>query len=152
MSSIQEAIYRDLRRGKGPAQSFVALSDKQERQGETTTDDFHERLQERRLEERKRRAAEGGICGGFNDRQDVSSMQRTSSASLEEGDCDEFGRRVKKASGEQAASKSERAKAALERLRQRAVKNSEKSDSSGRRERSRDRSKSRGRSRSDHPR
>eukprot|EP00406_Dinophysis_acuminata_P029154 CAMPEP_0179335984 /NCGR_PEP_ID=MMETSP0797-20121207/66785_1 /TAXON_ID=47934 /ORGANISM="Dinophysis acuminata, Strain DAEP01" /LENGTH=67 /DNA_ID=CAMNT_0021049409 /DNA_START=18 /DNA_END=218 /DNA_ORIENTATION=+ len=67
MSSIQEAIYKDTRRGKPAMPNFVALTSKQEGQGETTNDEFHTRLQERREEERQRRIAEGGRGGGYND-------------------------------------------------------------------------------------
>eukprot|EP00927_Polykrikos_kofoidii_P072144 TRINITY_DN68296_c0_g1_i1.p2 TRINITY_DN68296_c0_g1~~TRINITY_DN68296_c0_g1_i1.p2 ORF type:complete len:175 (-),score=31.06 TRINITY_DN68296_c0_g1_i1:154-678(-) len=122
MSSIHEAIYKDIRRDKGPMPNFVALTSKQEKQGDTTDDDFHNRIQARRLEERERRALEGGRGGGFNDRQDTVSSFRGSVES--HGGVDDFGRRVADRSSASSgrASSSDRAKAALERLQQSTIK------------------------------
>merc|ERR1712113_237161 len=71
---------------------------------------------ERQLK-RHLREAEGGRAGGFNDRQLVERVP------VVEDDCefDEFGRRKRvKAAAKQEVSKNERAKLALERLRQKA--------------------------------
>merc|ERR1711957_30970 len=81
-----------------------------------STDDFHERLQQRRAEERDKRMLEGGRGGGFNDRQEAKCER--SSVVVDESGLDEFGRRVNK-KGDQPTSKAARAQAALERLKQR---------------------------------
>lgn len=120
MSSIHEAIYKDTRRNKGPMPNFVALTSHQERQGDTTNDDFHQRLQERRLEERQKRLAEGGRGGGYNDRQEISYNTGGKSSAEDDEKYDEFGRRKAKP-GQLPGSKSARAQAALERLRQKSM-------------------------------
>mmetsp|Transcript_120648 Transcript_120648/g.341129 ORF Transcript_120648/g.341129 Transcript_120648/m.341129 type:complete len:154 (-) Transcript_120648:201-662(-) len=146
MSSIHEAIYKDTRRGKPPMPNFVALTSHQERQGDCTNDDFHERCQQRRLEERQRRMAEGGRGGGFNDRQDPNDRIPKVGAEDKAGDYDEFGRRVvnRTALGEAAASKTARAQAALERLRQksRGMPKAASEDRCSRRDRSRSQQRS----------
>lgn len=122
MSSIHEAIYKDTRRGKGPMPNFVALTSHQERQGDTTNDDFHQRLQERRAEERQKRQAEGGRAGGYFDRQDRANKDVASTSNGEADEkYDEFGRRKAKPGDLPGGSKSARAQAALERLRQNAL-------------------------------
>merc|ERR1719188_2837117 len=112
MSSIAEAIYKDVTKGKVKP-NFVALTSSQERKGETTADDFHQRCVERRAEERAKRLAEGGRGGGFNDRQEPVARKANE---VDEGGLDEFGRRKSSSSGEAPVSKSARAQAALERL------------------------------------
>mmetsp|Transcript_44210 Transcript_44210/g.127746 ORF Transcript_44210/g.127746 Transcript_44210/m.127746 type:complete len:135 (+) Transcript_44210:196-600(+) len=129
MSSIQEAIYRDQRKGKGHMPNFIALTNKQEKQGGTTNDDFHERIQERRMEERRRREAEGGIGGGYNDRQNFQVAAKP--AEVADG-FDDFGRRKTPVAGSTSASSSKKTKAelALERLRQNAMKGMARRDRS----------------------
>jgi len=125
MSSIQEAIYKDTRRNRGQQQNFVALTNKQERENGRANDEYHERLAEKRMEERKRREAEGGVGGGYNDRAGQVVTTRNMSAEVCDG-FDDFGRRrVAPAGGRGAAgaaSRTSRAQAALERLRLNAVK------------------------------
>mmetsp|Transcript_116001 Transcript_116001/g.231223 ORF Transcript_116001/g.231223 Transcript_116001/m.231223 type:complete len:174 (-) Transcript_116001:98-619(-) len=122
MSSIHEAIYKAShkeKRGRGPMPNFVALTSHQERQGDTTNDDFHQRLQDLRAEERQRRYAEGGSCGGYNDRQDPRDRVAAARATDEDDNFayDEFGRRKRSRATEDGQSGS-KAQAALERLRQ----------------------------------
>mmetsp|Transcript_79132 Transcript_79132/g.219955 ORF Transcript_79132/g.219955 Transcript_79132/m.219955 type:complete len:135 (+) Transcript_79132:111-515(+) len=77
---------------------------------------FEQQRRQDREARRSARDAEGGRGGGYNDRQEVVKR----SAAVDDGEYDDFGRRVKgKASGaEQKQSKTDRAAAALERLRQ----------------------------------
>mmetsp|Transcript_15751 Transcript_15751/g.35363 ORF Transcript_15751/g.35363 Transcript_15751/m.35363 type:complete len:167 (+) Transcript_15751:14-514(+) len=144
MSSIHDALYRDSRKGKPPMPNFVALTSHQEKQGSTSTDDFHLRLQERRAEERNRRLAEGGRGGGYNDRQDPQE-KKPSTNNEDDFEIDEFGRRRRRGVAS-AASKSARAEAALARLRRMGTSkaDAEPKDASGHREGGKDRSRSRG--------
>eukprot|EP00929_Paragymnodinium_shiwhaense_P107556 TRINITY_DN7370_c1_g1_i2.p1 TRINITY_DN7370_c1_g1~~TRINITY_DN7370_c1_g1_i2.p1 ORF type:complete len:156 (+),score=33.58 TRINITY_DN7370_c1_g1_i2:125-592(+) len=155
MSSIQAAIFNDcqkgrLRVGEGN-RNFVALTSSQEANGHDTVDDFHEQMRVRREAVREQRKAEGGRAGGWNERQDVGGGRRQQSAEADdEGGIDEFGR-VRKGSKASAGaeSKADRAKAALERLRQRAAGSTKKQDERqgssrhGRHSRSRSRSRRR---------
>eukprot|EP00927_Polykrikos_kofoidii_P063265 TRINITY_DN58081_c0_g1_i2.p1 TRINITY_DN58081_c0_g1~~TRINITY_DN58081_c0_g1_i2.p1 ORF type:complete len:129 (-),score=20.11 TRINITY_DN58081_c0_g1_i2:202-588(-) len=70
---------------------------------------------------RQLREAEGGRAGGYNDRQDVSDRRKAYEE--DEDGFDDFGRRRGKRSGaEDAASRADRARIALERLKKKAVK------------------------------
>mmetsp|Transcript_60941 Transcript_60941/g.122181 ORF Transcript_60941/g.122181 Transcript_60941/m.122181 type:complete len:132 (+) Transcript_60941:116-511(+) len=75
--------------------------------------EFERRRQQELEERRAQRQAEGGRGGGFNERQKVEAKER---APADEDGYDDFGRRVTGRSG----GKADKAKAALERLRQRA--------------------------------
>mmetsp|Transcript_19146 Transcript_19146/g.30754 ORF Transcript_19146/g.30754 Transcript_19146/m.30754 type:complete len:155 (-) Transcript_19146:90-554(-) len=146
MTSIQAAIYQDTRKGNAPAKNFVALTSKQENAGVTTNDDFHQRLQERRTEERQRRMAEGGRAGGYMDRQDPAD-RASSSSRVEDEEYDDFGRR-KTGAANTFATKSSRNQAALERLRQNALKKSSAQNATSHVESGRDRSRSQKKERS----
>eukprot|EP00927_Polykrikos_kofoidii_P055898 TRINITY_DN50084_c0_g1_i1.p1 TRINITY_DN50084_c0_g1~~TRINITY_DN50084_c0_g1_i1.p1 ORF type:complete len:171 (+),score=30.96 TRINITY_DN50084_c0_g1_i1:90-602(+) len=157
MSSIQEAVALDIFKNRGPSRfnPVVQNSGQQRTDGNIYVEADMRRLQERQ-ERRMIRMAEGGRGGGYNDRQEPGSRQNESAVQdADEGELDDFGRR--KIRRGQTTSKSERAQAALQRLRDRsnvaaAGKRREgsrgRSRSTSRGRRARSRSTSRGRSRS----
>eukprot|EP00928_Gymnodinium_smaydae_P052025 TRINITY_DN3574_c0_g1_i1.p1 TRINITY_DN3574_c0_g1~~TRINITY_DN3574_c0_g1_i1.p1 ORF type:complete len:174 (-),score=48.09 TRINITY_DN3574_c0_g1_i1:189-710(-) len=111
---------------------------------------FAEQNRREAEERRAKRTAEGGRGGGFNDRQDV---EYRASKDAEQGEYDDFGRRVKHRGADGAAgagggatpatTKAERAAAALARLRDKGKQPTSRSDAAARRgDRSRSRSRS----------
>eukprot|EP00928_Gymnodinium_smaydae_P010783 TRINITY_DN14064_c0_g1_i2.p1 TRINITY_DN14064_c0_g1~~TRINITY_DN14064_c0_g1_i2.p1 ORF type:complete len:161 (-),score=39.22 TRINITY_DN14064_c0_g1_i2:153-635(-) len=122
MSSIQEAIEKDFRKGRA-ARTFnpVVMSHKQEAEAGNVHDEFHQRIQEQRAEVRAQRMAEGGRGGGYNERAGQVVATAASSGRDATGGYDDFGRRVSGAAsdGDVRMSKAARARAALERLHKR---------------------------------
>merc|ERR1712039_242101 len=122
-----------------------ALSDHQERDGEVNPDDCTERVKEARRIAREKRLAEGGRGGGDNDRQENLEKDKVITPEVDpETNLDEFGRRrYSKGAAEGSITKEARAKAALERLRQKGVAKDKASDGAtsnvGRSDRSRSR-------------
>eukprot|EP00928_Gymnodinium_smaydae_P010782 TRINITY_DN14064_c0_g1_i1.p1 TRINITY_DN14064_c0_g1~~TRINITY_DN14064_c0_g1_i1.p1 ORF type:complete len:189 (-),score=39.73 TRINITY_DN14064_c0_g1_i1:107-673(-) len=95
MSSIQEAIEKDFRKGRA-ARTFnpVVMSHKQEAEAGNVHDEFHQRIQEQRAEVRAQRMAEGGRGGGYNERAGQVVATAASSGRDATGGYDDFGRRV----------------------------------------------------------
>mmetsp|Transcript_59846 Transcript_59846/g.192655 ORF Transcript_59846/g.192655 Transcript_59846/m.192655 type:complete len:140 (+) Transcript_59846:133-552(+) len=102
--------------------------------------EFERRRQQELQERRVQRMAEGGRGGGLNDRQTV--VEKGPAPPPDEDGYDDFGRRVAGRSGVPAdgakSASSQRATAALERLRQRAT--GDRAAGHGARSRSRSRS------------
>mmetsp|Transcript_55678 Transcript_55678/g.125534 ORF Transcript_55678/g.125534 Transcript_55678/m.125534 type:complete len:157 (+) Transcript_55678:60-530(+) len=123
MSSIQEAVVLDITKHRGPSRfNPVVQRSGQEREDATVNKEADIRRRQEREERRMLRIAEGGRSGGYNDRQMPPAARDTRAPTeADEAGFDDFGRRVggRKKVGESTKSASDRAQAALERLRKR---------------------------------
>eukprot|EP00929_Paragymnodinium_shiwhaense_P115974 TRINITY_DN85180_c0_g1_i1.p1 TRINITY_DN85180_c0_g1~~TRINITY_DN85180_c0_g1_i1.p1 ORF type:complete len:145 (-),score=38.44 TRINITY_DN85180_c0_g1_i1:227-661(-) len=119
--NISQAINSDFnRQGRGQKYNPQVLTGKQELTEEEflkASAEYQAKKQAERAYARQLREAEGGKGGGYNDRQDPQDRKPPE----DEGEVDDFGRRRKTtaADGKQL-SKAERAKLAMERLKQKA--------------------------------
>merc|ERR1712087_589067 len=104
------------------------MTSKQDGSELAPNDEWQKRKDEERILKRQLREAEGGRGGGFNDRQVVEKKE----VAEEDSEFDEYGRRKKKATI--GASKAERARLALERLKPKKTQATDEDERGARRE------------------
>mmetsp|Transcript_18291 Transcript_18291/g.50163 ORF Transcript_18291/g.50163 Transcript_18291/m.50163 type:complete len:144 (-) Transcript_18291:142-573(-) len=123
MSSLHEALSLDIHKNKptGGKVNQIVLRSHQEKTDGPVGADFFARKELEHKQAQAMRRAEGGVCGGYRDRQEVVYKEGRDDT---HDDLDEFGRKRRKEV--QGLTKAARAQAALERLKQKATGSSSK--------------------------